>query len=78
MASGHVPVIHPVRNLYPENLVPTFSRGPSGRYGLSGRSEGGRNSRVTTTAANYRNRTAKAKPPKQQGAGDAEEEEEEE
>ncbi|XP_064434475.1 TRAF-type zinc finger domain-containing protein 1 isoform X2 [Mirounga angustirostris] len=78
MATGHVPVIHPVRNLYPENLVPTFPRGPSGRYGVSGRSEGGRNSRVTSTAASYRNRTAKAKPPKQQGAGDAEEEEEEE
>jgi len=59
MATGHVPVIHPVRNLYPENLVPTFPRGPSGRYGVSGRSEGGRNSRVTSTAANYRNRTAK-------------------
>ncbi|XP_073737211.1 TRAF-type zinc finger domain-containing protein 1 isoform X1 [Callorhinus ursinus] len=78
MATGHVPVIHPVRNLYPENLVPTFPRGPSGRYGVSGRNEGGRNSRVTSTAASYRNRTAKAKPPKQQGAGDAEEEEEEE
>nr|XP_045743585.1 TRAF-type zinc finger domain-containing protein 1 isoform X3 [Mirounga angustirostris] len=59
MATGHVPVIHPVRNLYPENLVPTFPRGPSGRYGVSGRSEGGRNSRVTSTAASYRNRTAK-------------------
>jgi len=34
MATGHVPVIHPVRNLYPENLVPTFPRGPSGRYGV--------------------------------------------
>ncbi|VFV23788.1 traf-type zinc finger [Lynx pardinus] len=78
MATGHAPVIHPVRNLYPENLVPSFPRGPSGRYGASGRSEGGRNSRVTSTAANYRNRTAKAKTPKQQGAGDAEEEEEEE
>ncbi|XP_047553692.1 TRAF-type zinc finger domain-containing protein 1 [Lutra lutra] len=78
VASGHLPVIHPVRNLYPENLVPSFSRGSSGRYGVSGRSEGGRNSRVTSSAANYRNRTAKAKPPKQQGAGDAEEEEEEE
>ncbi|XP_047684323.1 TRAF-type zinc finger domain-containing protein 1 [Prionailurus viverrinus] len=78
MAAGHAPVIHPVRNLYPENLVPSFPRGPSGRYGASGRSEGGRNSRVTSTAANYRNRTAKAKTPKQQGAGDAEEEEEEE
>ncbi|XP_025329789.1 TRAF-type zinc finger domain-containing protein 1 isoform X2 [Canis lupus baileyi] len=78
MVTGHVPVIHPGRNLYPENLVPSFPRAPSGRYGVSGRNEGGRNSRVTSTTANYRNRTAKAKPPKQQGAGDAEEEEEEE
>ncbi|XP_054450380.1 TRAF-type zinc finger domain-containing protein 1 [Pteronotus mesoamericanus] len=77
VATGHIPVIHPVQNLYPENLVSSFSRGSSGRYGASGRSEGGRNSRVTPTAASYRNRTAKAKPPKQQGAGDAEEEEEE-
>ncbi|KAK2495820.1 hypothetical protein MC885_018880 [Smutsia gigantea] len=78
LASGRVPVIHPIRNLYPENLVPSFPRGPSGRYGVSGRSEGGRNPRVTPTTTSYRNRTAKAKPPKQQGAGDAEEEEEEE
>ncbi|XP_029777327.1 TRAF-type zinc finger domain-containing protein 1 isoform X2 [Suricata suricatta] len=78
MDTEHAPVIHPVRSLYPENLVPSFPRGPSGRYGASGRSEGGRNSRVTSTTANYRNRTAKAKTPKQQGAGDAEEEEEEE
>ncbi|XP_014403206.1 PREDICTED: TRAF-type zinc finger domain-containing protein 1 isoform X1 [Myotis brandtii] len=77
MAAGHVPVIRSVRNLYPENLAPSFSRGPSGRHGPSGRSEGGRNSRVTATTASFRNRTAKAKPPKQQGAGDAEEEEEE-
>ncbi|ELW66574.1 TRAF-type zinc finger domain-containing protein 1 [Tupaia chinensis] len=78
MAAGHVPVIHPVRNLYPENIVPSFPRGPADRYSASGRSEGGRNSRVTPVAANYRSRTTKAKPPKQQGAGDAEEEEEEE
>ncbi|KAF5929287.1 hypothetical protein HPG69_019308 [Diceros bicornis minor] len=78
MATGHVPVIHPTRNLYPENLVPSFPRGSSGRYGASGRSEDGRNSRVTPTTTSYRSRTAKAKTPKQQGAGDAEEEEEEE
>lgn len=77
MATGHVPVIHPARNLYPENLVPSPPHGPSGRYGASGRSESGRNSRVTPTAASHHNRTAKAKPSKQQGAGDAEEEEEE-
>ncbi|XP_003420363.1 TRAF-type zinc finger domain-containing protein 1 isoform X2 [Loxodonta africana] len=76
VAPGHISVIHPVRNLYPENLVPSFPRGPAGRYGASGRSEGGRNSRVTAPAASYRNRTAKAKSPKQQGAGDVEEEEE--
>ncbi|XP_053446228.1 TRAF-type zinc finger domain-containing protein 1 isoform X2 [Nycticebus coucang] len=75
-AAGHVPVIQSVRNLYPENLVPSFPHGPAGRYGASGRSESGRNSRVTPTAASYRSRTPKAKPPKQQGAGDAEEEEE--
>ncbi|KAG8504650.1 TRAF-type zinc finger domain-containing protein 1 [Galemys pyrenaicus] len=86
VATGHVPVIHSGRNLYPENLVPSFARGPGGRYGASSRNEGGRNSRVSPTAANYHNRTAKtlsstvqqAKTPKQQGAGDAEEEEEEE
>ncbi|XP_037367038.1 TRAF-type zinc finger domain-containing protein 1 [Talpa occidentalis] len=77
VAAGHVPVIHPGRNLYPENLMPSFARAPAGRYGPSGRSEGGRNSRVSPTAANY-HRSAKAKTPKQQGAGDAEEEEEEE
>lgn len=77
MAAGHIPVIHPVQNLYPENLASSLPRGSSGRYGASARSEGGRNSRVSPTAASYRNRTAKAKPPKQQGAGDAEEEEEE-
>ncbi|XP_006870522.1 PREDICTED: TRAF-type zinc finger domain-containing protein 1 [Chrysochloris asiatica] len=77
VGTGHVSVIHPVRNLFPETLVPSFARGPAGRYGASGRSEGGRNSRVTPPATNYRNRTAKAKSPKQQGAGDAEEEEEE-
>ncbi|XP_037672565.1 TRAF-type zinc finger domain-containing protein 1 isoform X2 [Choloepus didactylus] len=59
MATGHISVTHPVRNTYPENLVPSFPRGPAGRYGASGRSEGGRNSRVTPTAASYRNRTAK-------------------
>ncbi|MBW04982.1 TRAF-type zinc finger domain-containing protein 1, partial [Eschrichtius robustus] len=78
LAPGHVPVVHSARSLYPENLVPSFPCGPSGRYGASGRSEGGRNPRVTPTTASYRSRTAKAKPPKQQGAGDAEEEEEEE
>ncbi|XP_071065897.1 TRAF-type zinc finger domain-containing protein 1 isoform X2 [Dasypus novemcinctus] len=78
MASGHISVIHPIRNIYPENLVPSFPRGPAGRYGASGRSEGGRNSRVSPTATIYRNRTAKAKTPKQQGAGNVEEEEEEE
>nr|XP_040145355.1 TRAF-type zinc finger domain-containing protein 1 isoform X2 [Ictidomys tridecemlineatus] len=67
-----------VRNLHPEYLVSSFPVGPAARYGASGRSEGGRSSRVTPAATNYRNRTAKAKPPKQQGAGDAEEEEEEE
>ncbi|XP_021568796.1 TRAF-type zinc finger domain-containing protein 1 [Carlito syrichta] len=77
MATGHVPVIQPVRNLYPENLVPSFPCGPAGRYRTSDRSERGRNSRVTPAAVTYRNRTAKAKPPKQQGAGEAEEEEEE-
>uniref|UniRef100_A0A8C6R0D6 TRAF-type zinc finger domain-containing protein 1 n=2 Tax=Nannospalax galili TaxID=1026970 RepID=A0A8C6R0D6_NANGA len=77
MASGHVPVSHSVRNLYPENLVPSFPHGPTGRYGASGRSEGGRSSRVIPAAASYHNRAAKAKPPKQQEAGDAEEEEEE-
>ncbi|KAM9622802.1 TRAF-type zinc finger domain-containing protein 1 isoform 1-T1 [Trichechus inunguis] len=66
MAPGHVP----------ENLMPSSPRRPAGRNGASGRSEGGRNSRVTPTAASYHNRTAKAKSPKQQGAGDAEEEEE--
>ncbi|XP_059104782.1 TRAF-type zinc finger domain-containing protein 1 [Peromyscus eremicus] len=76
-ASGHAPVIHSIRNLYPENLAPSFPHGPPGRYGASGRSEGGRSSRVNPTAASYHGRTPKAKPPKQQGAGDAEEEEEE-
>lgn len=76
LAPGHVPAAYPARSLYPENLVPSFPRGPSGRYGASSRSEGGRNPRVTPTAASYRSRTAKAKTPKQQGAGDAEEEEE--
>ncbi|XP_007936371.1 TRAF-type zinc finger domain-containing protein 1 [Orycteropus afer afer] len=76
MAPGHVSVIHPVRNLYPEALVPSFPRGPAGRYGVSGRSDGGRSSRATPPATSYRNRAAKAKSPKQQGAGDVEEEEE--
>ncbi|XP_009002935.2 TRAF-type zinc finger domain-containing protein 1 isoform X3 [Callithrix jacchus] len=76
IAPGHVSVICPPPNLYPEN-VPSFPRAPAGRYGASGRSEGGRNSRVTPVAANYRSRTTKAKPSKQQGAGDVEEEEEE-
>ncbi|KAM9746681.1 TRAF-type zinc finger domain-containing protein 1 isoform 2-T2 [Dama dama] len=78
LAPGHVPAAYPARSLYPENLVPSFPRGPSGRYGASGRSEGGRSPRATPTAASYRSRTAKAKAPKPQGAGDAEEEEEEE
>ncbi|GAB1290116.1 TRAF-type zinc finger domain-containing protein 1 [Apodemus speciosus] len=77
VASGHAPVIHSIRNLYPENLAPSFPHGSPGRYGASGRSEGGRSSRVTPAAASYHSRAAKAKPPKQQGAGDAEEEEEE-
>lgn len=77
LASGRTPVIHSIRNLYPENLVPTFSHVPPGRYGASGRSEGGRSSRVTPAAASYHSRATKAKPSKQQGAGDAEEEEEE-
>ncbi|XP_032095978.1 TRAF-type zinc finger domain-containing protein 1 [Sapajus apella] len=77
IAPGHVSVIRPPQNLYPENVVPSFPCAPAGRYGASGRSEGGRNSRVTPVAANYRSRTTKAKPSKQQGAGDAEEEEEE-
>ena len=33
VAAGHVPVIHPVRNLYPENFVSSLPRGSSGRYG---------------------------------------------
>ncbi|XP_004690853.1 PREDICTED: TRAF-type zinc finger domain-containing protein 1 isoform X2 [Condylura cristata] len=78
VAPGHVPVIHPGRNPYPENLVPSFAHGPAGRYGARGRSEGGKNSQVSPTALNYHNRTAKAKTPKQQGNGDREEEEEEE
>lgn len=76
-ASGHAPVIHSIRNLYPENLAPSFPHGPPGRYGASGRSGGGRSSRVAPAAAGYHSRAPKAKPPKQQGAGDAEEEEEE-
>ncbi|XP_032742539.1 TRAF-type zinc finger domain-containing protein 1 [Rattus rattus] len=78
IASAHAPVIHSIRNLYPENLAPSFPHGSPGRFGASGRSEGSRSSRVTPTAASYHSRAAKAKPPKQQGAGDAEEEEEEE
>ncbi|XP_075389708.1 TRAF-type zinc finger domain-containing protein 1 [Tenrec ecaudatus] len=74
---GHISALHPVRNLYPEALVSSFPRGPGGRYGASGRSEGGRNSRVNPPAASYRNRTTKAQSSKQQGAGDTEEEEEE-
>nr|XP_020034881.1 TRAF-type zinc finger domain-containing protein 1 isoform X1 [Castor canadensis]XP_020034882.1 TRAF-type zinc finger domain-containing protein 1 isoform X1 [Castor canadensis] len=77
MAPGHAAAIHSIRNLCPESLVPSLPRGPAGAYGASGRSESGRSSRATPATANYRNRTAKAKPPKQQGAGDAEEEEEE-
>lgn len=71
-ASGHAPAIHSIRNLYPENFAPSFPHGSPG----SGRSEGGRSSRVSPAAAGYHSRAAKAKPPKQQGAGDAEEEEE--
>lgn len=78
VAAGHVPVIEPIGSPYPETLVSSLSRGPAGRLGAGAKSEGGRSSRATPAAANYRNRTAKAKPPKQQGAGDAEEEEEEE
>ncbi|XP_062942226.1 TRAF-type zinc finger domain-containing protein 1 [Cynocephalus volans] len=78
MATGPVPVIYPIQNLYPENLVTSFPHGPAGRYGASGRSESGRSSRVTPAAANYHSITSKAKPSKQQGTGDAEEEEEEE
>lgn len=74
-AAGSAPVIHSVRSLYPEDLTPTFPQEPAGRY--RARSEGGRSSRGTPAATNYRSRTAKAKPPKQQGAGNAEEEEEE-
>ncbi|EHA97646.1 TRAF-type zinc finger domain-containing protein 1 [Heterocephalus glaber] len=77
LAAGSSPVIDSVRSLYPENLMPSFPRGPAGRYGASGRSEGARSSRATPAATDYHSRTAKAKPPKQQGAGDAEEEEEE-
>ncbi|XP_048198874.1 TRAF-type zinc finger domain-containing protein 1 isoform X2 [Perognathus longimembris pacificus] len=77
MATGHPSVIHSIRNLYPENLVPSLPRGPAGGCGASGRSEGGRSSRSAPTAANYRSRGTKGKPPKPQGAGDAEEEEEE-
>lgn len=33
LAPGHVPAAYPARSLYPENLVPSFPRGPSGRYG---------------------------------------------
>nr|XP_044988845.1 TRAF-type zinc finger domain-containing protein 1 [Jaculus jaculus]XP_044988847.1 TRAF-type zinc finger domain-containing protein 1 [Jaculus jaculus] len=76
--SGHAPVLHTVRSLYPENLAPSFPHGPAGRYGASGRSENGRSSRATSAAASYRSRNAKGKSSKQQGAGDAEEEEEEE
>ncbi|XP_005403246.2 PREDICTED: TRAF-type zinc finger domain-containing protein 1 [Chinchilla lanigera] len=75
-AAGPAAVVQPGRSLYPESRVPSFPRGPAGRHGA--RSEGGRSSRVTPAAATYRSRTAKAKPPKQQGAGDAAEEEEEE
>ncbi|XP_057621666.1 TRAF-type zinc finger domain-containing protein 1 [Chionomys nivalis] len=76
VTSGHAPVIHSIQNLYPENLAPSFPQGPPGRYGASGRSEGGWSSRVTPAAASYHSRSPKAKPPKQQEAGDAEEEEE--
>ncbi|XP_012878575.1 PREDICTED: TRAF-type zinc finger domain-containing protein 1 [Dipodomys ordii] len=75
MATDHPSVIHSIRNLYPENLVPSLPRGPAGGYGASSRSEGSRSSRAAPAAANYRSRGAKAKP-KPQGAGDAEEEEE--
>ncbi|KAM5238257.1 TRAF-type zinc finger domain-containing protein 1 [Ctenodactylus gundi] len=77
VATGRTSVIHSVQNLCPEDLVPSFPRSPTGRFGSSGRNEGGRNSRVTPTATSYRSRTAKGKPLKQQGAGNAEEEEEE-
>uniref|UniRef100_A0A8D1MLG8 TRAF-type zinc finger domain-containing protein 1 n=1 Tax=Sus scrofa TaxID=9823 RepID=A0A8D1MLG8_PIG len=59
LASEQIPAVHPARSLYPENLVSAFPRGPSGRYGASGRSEGGRNSRVTPTTTSYCSRTVK-------------------
>lgn len=73
LATGQSPALHPVRNLYPENLVPS-ARGPAGRLGASGRSEGGRSPRGVAAPAGCR-RAAKAKPPKPPGAGGAEEEE---
>ncbi|KAM6155472.1 TRAF-type zinc finger domain-containing protein 1 [Rhynchocyon petersi] len=74
VAPGHLSASHPAQN-HPETLVPSFPRGPAGRFGASGRNEGSRNPRVTPPATSCRNRTTKAKNPKQQGAGDAEEEE---
>ncbi|XP_072456517.1 TRAF-type zinc finger domain-containing protein 1 [Notamacropus eugenii] len=73
-ATGPNPTGRPTRSLYPENYVPSFPRVPPVRHGLSVRNEIGRNSRITPTAANFRNRTTKTKSPKP-AAGDAEEEE---
>ncbi|KAM9100252.1 TRAF-type zinc finger domain-containing protein 1 isoform X1 [Sarcophilus harrisii] len=74
-AAGPISALRPARGLYPENYVPSFPRIPPVRHGLSVRNEVGRNSRITPTAANFRNRTTKTKSPKP-AAGDAEEEEE--
>ncbi|XP_006894740.1 PREDICTED: TRAF-type zinc finger domain-containing protein 1 [Elephantulus edwardii] len=74
LVPDHLSANHSARN-GPETLAPSFPHGPVGRHGASGRSEGSRSSRLTPTAVSYRNRTTKAKSPKQSGAGDAEEEE---
>ncbi|XP_036598216.1 TRAF-type zinc finger domain-containing protein 1 isoform X2 [Trichosurus vulpecula] len=73
-ATGPIPVGRPTPSLYPENYVPSFPRVPPVRHGLGVRNEVGRNSRITPTSANFRNRTTKTKSPKP-AAGDAEEEE---
>ncbi|XP_068937986.1 TRAF-type zinc finger domain-containing protein 1 [Petaurus breviceps papuanus] len=73
-ATGPISAGRPARSLYPESYVPSFPRVPPVRHGLSVRNEVGRNSRITTSAANFRNRTTKTKSPKP-AAGDAEEEE---
>ncbi|XP_044529585.1 TRAF-type zinc finger domain-containing protein 1 [Gracilinanus agilis] len=74
-ATGPISVVRPTRSFYPENYVPSFPRVPPVRHGLSMRNEVGRNPRITSTAANFRNRNTKTKSPKP-AAGDAEEEEE--